>query len=74
MEKLTVVIRKSKNVHAWSNAYIGQYIEVETGHFGYDRGYKVVFENNSHIEVSHNMIAGIIFECDCHVVAKEVIA
>lgn len=71
MKKLTVVIRKSKNWAAWSNQFVGQYIEVESGHPGYDGGYKVIFVNNPHIKVAENLCAGIIYECDCHVVAKE---
>lgn len=47
MENLLVTIKKSKNVHAWSNQFVGEKIQViaNAGVDYNDKGYKVEFGN-----------------------------
>jgi hypothetical protein len=71
MNTLTVTIKRSKNVHAWSNLYIGQNIQViKTDELGYEKGYKVIFADNSDIlkTPAKIWIAGILHFEDATVV------
>lgn len=69
MENLRVIIKRSKNVHAWSNQFIGESIKVEkTDELGFENGYKVVFADNAiTIPVSNRWITGIIYFEDCKI-------
>jgi len=61
METIRVKIKKSKNVHAWSNNSVGQIITViKNGGFGYEDGYKVDFKENPNIRYVDQWLTGIL--------------
>lgn len=61
MEKITIILKKSANVHAWNNSFVGQEVLAKVSRD--EKWYIVDFSENTHINVApHYLTGGVPFE------------